>query len=114
MKTVYALHEHDLLPSANKRDYEAKVGEAIKKLRVDGLLNAYHLKGFKGERQGKYAVLWIFASEEAIVQNFGTPENPKWPEEWLHYENEVLAPFIDRHPDKINFSDYHVVAAVEY
>jgi len=114
VKTVYAIHEHDLRPSVNEKEYEAKVGKAIEKLHVPGLLHAYHLKGFKGERQGKYAVLWIVASEESIIDNFGTPENPKWPKDWLHYENDVLAPFLDRHPDRINFSDYHLVSTITY
>lgn len=114
MKTVYALHEHDLKPTVDEREYEATVGEAIRNLRVPGLLHAYHLKGFKGQRQGRYAVLWIFANEQAIIENFGTPEDPKWPKDWLHYENDILARFIDKHPDKIDFSDYHALAEITY
>ena len=114
MRPVYTFHEHELRSGIDHDDYEKKIGEAIKQLRVPGLLHAYHLKGFKGHRNGKYAILWIFESEEAIVRNFGTPQNPKWPKDWLHYENDVLAPFIDRHPDKIDFTDYHPVSDVSF
>jgi hypothetical protein len=113
-KKVYAIHEHNLRSSVDKSAYETQVGEAIKNLRVPGLLHAYHLKSFKGKREGFYAVLWIFESEDAIVQNFGTPENPKWPADWLHYENDVLAQFIDEHPDKIDFSDYEAITEADY
>ncbi len=113
-KKVYAIHEHNLRSSANKVAHETQIGEAIKNLRVPGLLRARHLKAFKGKRQGSYAVLWIFESEDAIVQNFGTPENPKWPADWLHYENGVLAQFIDEHPDKIDFSDYEAIMEADY
>lgn len=114
MGKVIAFHEHELKPGVDAKIYEQKVSEAIKKLQVPGLLEVYHLKGFKGERSGKYAVLWTFESEEAIVKNFGTPDDPKWPKDWLYYENEVLAPFLDRHPDKINFTDHHVLFHISF
>lgn len=110
---VYTVHEHNLRSSADRAAYETAIGQAIQELRIPGLLHAYHLKAFKGKRQGAYAVLWIYENRDAIIQNFGTPENPKWPEAWLHYENEVLAPFIDEHPDKIRFSAYEVISQVD-
>ncbi len=106
---VYALHEHELREGVDETQYELEVSEAIKKIKIPGLLKAHHLKGFKGERNGRYAVLWVFESEESIAENFGTLEDPKWPEEWLHYENNVLTKFLDRHPNKINFTDYRII-----
>lgn len=114
MDKVIAFHEHELKAGVEEKVYEQKVGEAVKKLQVPGLLGAYHLKGFKGERSRKYAVLWVFESEEVSVKNFGTPKTPKWPQDWLHYEKEGLAPFLDRHPDKINFTDHHILFRVKF
>ena len=111
---VYAIHEHELRRGVDEREYERQVGEAIRNLRVPGLLHAIHLKGFKAQREGKYAVLWIFENQEAIVRNFGTSDNPKHPADWLHYENDVLAKFIDRKPDTINFTDYHAVSKISF
>ena len=109
-KRVYAIHEHNLSTKADK----AAISNALRTLRVPGLLHAYHLKGFKGSRQGSYAVLWVFESQEAIVRSFGTPQQPTWPEDWLHYEHEILAPFLDGHPDKITFSDYEAIAEMSF
>lgn len=111
---VYSIHEHELNPAADPQAYEAAVQEAIARLRVPGLLAAQHLKGFKGERDGRYAVLWIFESAEAIRRNFGTPDAPIWPPDWLHYENEVLAPFLDRHPDTVDFTDYAILQGFDF
>ena len=107
---VYSLHEHELRAGVDVAQYEREVAEAIAQIKIAGLLHAYHLKGFKGEREGRYGVLWVFASKEAIAENFGTLDNPKWPEAWLHYENDVLAKFLDRHPDTVDFTDYKIVA----
>ena len=103
---VFSLHEHELRPGVDIDQYEQEVAAAISKIKIDGLLNAYHLRGFKGGREARYAVLWIFASVEVIVAHFGSLDAPKWPPAWLHYENGVLAKFLDRHPDTINFTDY--------
>lgn len=106
---VYSIHEHELRPGVDVAQYEQDVAHALGNLHVPGLVNAQHLKGFKGTRTGKYAVLWIFESAEVIEQNFGTADNPKWPADWLHYENEVLAQYLDRHPDTVVFTDYEIV-----
>ncbi|MGY0218895.1 hypothetical protein ACWJJH_16130 [Endozoicomonadaceae bacterium StTr2] len=108
--TVICLHEHELISGADISAYEREVSETICSLDIPGLLEARLLKGFKGERGGKYAVLWIFESPEAIADNFGTLENPRWPEPWLHYENKVLAKYLDCEPDTICFTDYLEVA----
>ena len=110
-KRVYAIHEHNLKASADRSAYEAAIGRAIQELRIPGLLHGRHLKAFKEKREGEYTVLWVFENKEAIEQNFGTPENPKWPEAWLWYENELLAPYIEEHPDKISFTDYEELSS---
>jgi len=106
---IYALHEHELKPQADEVLYNKEISNALGDLTIPGLLHAAHLKGIKGKRSSKYAILWIFESETALMDNFGTPDNPKLPEKRLHYENNVLAPFLDRHPDTINFTDYRIL-----
>ncbi|MEM7032175.1 MAG: hypothetical protein AAF629_21670 [Chloroflexota bacterium] len=112
--TIFSLHEHELRPDIDEEVYKRDVATAIAKLRVPGLKKAYHVQGFKGKREQKYGVLWIFESEAAIVANFGTPENPKWPEDWLHYENDILAKYLDRHPDTIDFTAYQLLIPFEF
>lgn len=110
---IYSLHEHELRPDVDLEQYEEEVAAAIAQIDIPGLLHAYHLKGFKGERDGRYGVLWIFDSEESIVENFGTPNNPKMPAVWKHYENDVLSKFLDRHPDTIDYTDYAIISEFE-
>ena len=112
--SVFSLHEHELKNNIDVMQYEKDVGAALEKINVPGLLQAYHLKGFKGGRNGSYAVLWILASKEDIEKNFGTLENRKWPESWLYYENEVLAKYLTCHPDEIHFTDYEPINEFKY
>ena len=111
---IFSLHEHELKPDVDEEAYKRDVAEAINRLRVPGLLKAYHVQGFKGVRDQGYGVLWVFEKEETIVENFGTPENPKWPKDWLYYENEILTKYLDRHPDTVNFTDYAILTGVEF
>lgn len=106
---IFSLHEHELRPDVDVEQYESEVAAAIAQIKIPGLLHAYHVKGFKGMRDGRYGVLWVFEKEESIVENFGTPDDPKWPDSWLHYENDVLAKFLDRHPDSVNFTSYGIL-----
>lgn len=110
MQSVFAIHEHELKPECDIEQYEKEVRAAVEEMNIPGLLGAHFLKGFKGERSGRYAVLWIFENEEAILNNFGTPDNPKWPDKWLIYENKILAKYLICHPDKIKFTDYKMIS----
>lgn len=110
MGLVFAVHEHELKSDCDIAQYEKEVGSSIAKMQIPGLLSAYFLKGFKGERSLRYAVIWIFENEEAIHNNFGTPNHPKWPREWLIYENEILAKYLTCDPDKISFTDYKEIS----
>jgi hypothetical protein len=112
--SVIAIHEHELKPFTNNVLYEEEVALALKKMRINGLLYAYHLKGFKGERADRYAVVWIFENPQIIEENFGTRDEPKWPEDWLFYENQILAKYLTCHPDKITFTDYCVIHTSNY
>ena len=112
--TVFSLHEHELKPGVDEAAYKREVAEAIDKLRVPGLKQAFHVQGFKGERDQRYGVLWIFESEESIVESFGTPDNPKLPDDWLHYENDILAKYLDRHPDTVDCTGYEILTQVDF
>lgn len=112
--SVISIHEHALKSDINIPGYEREVSETLKNLKVPGLLQAYLLKGFKGERTNSYAVVWVWKNKQVIKENFGTLDNPKWPEDWLYYENEVLAKYLTCHPDNINFTCYDIIDAVNF
>lgn len=111
---IYAIHEHELKPGVVVAQYEQAVSAAIAQMKIPGLLAAHHLHGLRGVRANRYAVLWIFASEATLAENFGTPEDRRWPPDWDYYENVVLAPYLDRHPDAIDYTDYRVVCEVDF
>ncbi len=111
---ILSLHEHELKPDVDQEQYEQEVSTALRNMKIPGLLKSYQLKGLKGERQDRYAVLWIFENMEVIQNNFGTLDNPIWPEDWLYYENEILAKFLISHPDKIHFTDYGIISDIDY
>ncbi len=111
---IYAIHEHELKTGTDIAQYERDVAAALARMKVPGLLHALHLKGIGGERSGRYGVLWVFENEDALAQNFGGPNERKWPPDWLHYENVVLAPYLDRHPDTITYTDYRSLLAVDF
>lgn len=106
---IYAVHEHELRPGVNLARYESDVAATLQQMKVPGLLHAVHLKGFGGERKNKYAVLWMFESAEALTLNFGTADARKFPPDWLYYEKVILAQYIDRDPDTIDYTDYAIV-----
>lgn len=107
--TVFSFHEHELKPNANVENYEIEIQRTLVALKIPGLLQVHLVKGFKGERCGRYGVLWIWENEQCIKDNFGTLDNPKWPADWLHYENEILAKYLTCHPDKILFTAYNII-----
>ncbi len=106
---IYAMHEHELRPGVDIARYESDVAAALQQMKVPGLLQAVHLKGYHGKRSDSYAVLWIFENAEALILNFGTPEQRKFPADWLYYENEILAQYLDRDPDTIDYTDYAII-----
>lgn len=111
---IYAIHEHELKAGVDVTQYERDVATAIAQMNIPGLLAAHHLHGWRGVRADRYAVLWIFESEAAILENFGTPDQQRWPPAWEHYENGVLAPYLDRHPDTIAYTDYRQVKSFDF
>lgn len=111
---IYAMHEHELRSGVDITGYENDVAAALQQMKVSGLLQAVHLKGFHGKRNNRYAVLWIFENAEALTLNFGTPEQRKFPDDWLHYENVILARYLDRDPDTIDYTDYNMIKTFKF
>src|ERR1700722_16186193 len=69
---IFALHEHELRQDTDTDPYEKEVTACLQNMKIEGLLHVWLLKGFKGDRKTKYAVLWLFKDEQSIHDNFGT------------------------------------------
>lgn len=106
---VFALHEYELRNGMDPAEFESVLKDAItsRDLDLPGLESRHFLKGYKSERQGKYAVLWIFESQKALEDLFGTEEAAEdGPENFVNFEKNVLATYLDRPPHMIVYTDY--------
>lgn len=109
------MHHYDLRKGADEERFEWTLQQARQSglLRLPGLVSLYFLKGIKGTRRGRYAAIWAYESEEAWEALWGTPGHPlspeQYPQNWKHWEAELLAPFLERDPDQIDFTSYKVI-----
>lgn len=112
MGRIVSIHEYNLKPGVNVGHFEQALRDAEARglLQLPGLVAHHFVKGAKGVRRGAYAALWIYESREAWEHLWGTPEHPRpsqeYPDSWRVWEEEVLAPFLGDHPDRIRFTAY--------
>jgi hypothetical protein len=112
MARIISIHEYDLKPGSDAQQFEdlIRAAEARGLLQLPGLTAHYFVRGSKGARRGAYAAVWIYESREAWEQLWGTPEQPRspqdYPENWKIWEEEILAPFLAQPPDAVRFTAY--------
>jgi heme-degrading monooxygenase HmoA len=114
MGRIFAIHEYELRHDTDSQEFESILKNTLlsKELDMPGLESRHLLKGDKGERKSKYSVLWIFKSQEALEELFGTEEKPKrGPVNFVNFEDNILSRFLDRPADKIVFTDYWELAS---
>lgn len=77
---------------------------------LPGLDDYVFLEGMKGGQRGRCAALWIYGSEEAWKALWGPSSDPKpksqYPEKWIIWEDQLLAPILAEDPDRIGFTSY--------
>lgn len=112
MPRVISIHEYELKPNVSEESFEQAVLRAAKSglLRLPGLVDFFLVKGVRGVRRGRYAAVWVYESKEAWERLWGAEDQPigppNYPENWRVWEHEVLAPFLDRDPDRITYTAY--------
>ncbi len=112
MALVISIHEYSLKPGVEEFAFEAALSRARESglLNLPGLEKVYFVKGLRGRRQGKYAAIWIYRSRQDWEKLWGPVDRPiapeQYPDNWKQWEQEVLAPFLDRDPDRIDFTSY--------
>jgi hypothetical protein len=114
MRRIFAIHEYELRHDTDSQELESILKNTLlsKELDMPGLESRHLLKGYKGERKSKYSVLWIFKSQEALEELFGTEEKPKrGPVNFVNFEDNILSKFLDRPANKIVFTDYWEIAS---
>lgn len=78
-RRIFAIHEYELRHDTDSQEFESVLNDSLlsKELDMPGRESRHLLKGYKGERKIKYMVMWIFKSQEALAELFGTEEKPK-------------------------------------
>lgn len=112
MPSVVSVHEYSLDEGVDPAAFEEAVAAAERRGLFDlpGLVEYRFLEGLRGENEGRYAALWIYESRAAWAELWGEPGEPvdpeAYPERWRTWENDLLAPLLDRDPDDIAFTSY--------
>jgi hypothetical protein len=112
MARIVALHELELKPGVDRREFEESVRAATVGLagEMPGLVERIFLLGYKAARKGEYAMLWVFESRAALEALFGTEEEPSaGPAAFVRYE-AAIGPYLSApRPDLIRFTDYEEI-----
>jgi hypothetical protein len=112
MGRVVSIHEYQLKSEAAGESFERAILEARERglLRLPGLEESGFLRRIRGSRGAKYGTIWIYESVGAWEKLWGKIQSPlerdDYPENWRTWEDRVLAGYLDRKPDRIEFSAY--------
>jgi hypothetical protein len=117
MTKIISIHEYTLKPEVSEAQFKDAIHQAQDRhlLQLPGLEEVHFLYGIKGKRSGQLTALWIYESREAWEQLWGSPEQPRkkvdYPEIWKIWEDEILAPILDRDPDQIDYTTYEGISS---
>lgn len=115
MAPVLSLHCYRLAPgvdpSALARAFARAKEEGL--FDLPGLQEVRLLHGLRGQERGQWAALWIYKSRQAWQELWGpvgaASEPQDYPAGWRRWERELLAPLLDRDPDKVTLTAYQQV-----
>jgi len=114
---VVSVHHYELSESADESDFRAAVAEAERRNlfeRVPGLIEYRIGQGIKGDRAGRFAAIWIYESKTVWEDVWGSVDDPnpksEYPDAWLVWEDDLLAPILAENPDRIEYTSYELVA----
>ncbi len=118
MGRVLSIHSYELAEGVEPEALTSAFSEAedLGLFQLPGLEEAKLLRGLRGERQGRWAALWIYSSQEAWEALWGPVGEPygfdRYPPRWQRWERELLAPLLDRAPDTVTLTSYEEVDSV--
>lgn len=119
MARIVSVHEYVVRAGVDPVELERAYRAAAERGLFDlpGLVGRRLVRGVKGARAGRYAAIWEYASRAAWERLWGTAERPRPPAEypaaWRVWEEEILAPLLAEHPDRIAYTTYEAVGGSE-
>ena len=112
MARVISVHEYILKEGITGQEFEHAVQIARQRglFELPGVTSWTFLRGVRGKRQNAYAAIWIYDNLQSWEALWGSLDQPipksAYPESWQIWEQEILAPLLDRPPDEIDFTAY--------
>lgn len=116
---IVSIHHYELAESATEEDFRKAVQEAKRRDLFDlpGLVKYQFLRGIKGARKDRFTAVWTYESREAWRELWGPIEDPQsreaYPDGWIVWEDELLAPILIENPDEIEYTSYGVIESTE-
>jgi hypothetical protein len=89
MAKVFGLHEIELRPGVAPEEYEQFFAKEIAGLPIFPGWKTYLLRADRGERDGKYLLMWEIESVEARDRYFPAPDE----------QSEAAQRFFEQHPE---------------
>lgn len=107
MAKVVCVHKPELKPGVSAEEFEKYVVEEMLPLYVNSPMDAYVLKGDKGERRGKFGLILVM-DEETRDKYFGKPPSSGadfsvWTDEMKRVQQKYYSMV-----ESSNFTDYVV------
>ncbi len=112
MAQAISVHEYVLKPGVGARAFEQAVDDAAGRGCFDlpGLIDYKFVRRLRGSRPAHYAAIWTYESRDAWARLWGEPGHAKprdqFPTQWKVWEDEILAPLLDRDPQFIEYAAY--------
>jgi hypothetical protein len=112
MSKIISIHHYRLKEDVSTQDFMGVIKRALKQRLFDlpGLEQFQFMRGIKGERRGMWSAIWIYSSQRAWETLWGKPTKPKkkseYPQPWIRWEDELLAPLLEQDPDRITLTAY--------
>lgn len=116
---IVSVHQFELAEGIGPKSVKDAIEEAESRGLFDlvGLERHRFLYGIKGTRSGQYAALWEYESRDAWESIWGSVDDPvskeEYPESWIEWEDELLAPLIATDPDEIQYTTYRIFPTQE-
>jgi hypothetical protein len=112
MARVFSIHEYVLKRGVAADVFEAAVDDAARRGCFDlpGLVDYRFVRRLRGSQPAHYAAIWTYESRDAWAKLWGNRGNAKpkdrFPSQWEIWEDEILAPLLDRDPQFIEYAAY--------
>ncbi|EMA24378.1 hypothetical protein [Haloarcula argentinensis] len=114
---IVSIHQYELADSASPDDFRDAVTAAVDENLFDdipGLVDYRIGRGIKGSCTDQFAAVWVYESQASWEAVWGPVDDPlpksAYPDAWLRWEDELLAPVLADDPDTIEYTSYDVFA----